>query len=153
MNLQLLRANLLGESWRMWISPEIGLTQKFAKPPFANGGFQIRLGMSLALFLWGGFSWTKRASVILQRPKTSKSQNWVSTPMRNLHAQEGVLWIAECLRHERSRTAHFQNTRPSDRSPSTHREQPFMNRSRINPFTNNRSRTECFPSKHRWGHS
>ena len=32
-----------------------------------------------------------RASVILQRPKTLKI-----TPIRNVHAQEGALWIAEC---------------------------------------------------------
>ena len=45
--------------------------RKFAKPPFANGGVQIRLGRSLAFL--GGESCTKRASVILHRPKTLKS--------------------------------------------------------------------------------
>ena len=46
------------------------LNRKFAKPPFANGGLQIRLGGPLPSFFWGIAPAQKKTSVILQRPQT-----------------------------------------------------------------------------------
>ena len=92
--------------------------RKFAKPPFAKGVFQIRLGGSLASF-WRGCSCTKRASVILQMPKTLKILKLGSHPHTKPTSPRGGFLNCRyrCLQRKRplqKRTPRLSNPLPQN---------------------------------------